>query len=69
MPRDLVDGLMSVCQGFCEEVLKIAYQGSFHVTMGVDDVPVIGDEMSDLVGVSSLDEQFYERIWYCAPLP
>lgn len=41
MPSDLVDGLMSVCQGFCEEVLKIACQGIFHIPMGVYHVPVV----------------------------
>ena len=55
MPRYLVDGLMSVREGFCKEVLKIADQSCFHVTMGVNGVPVIGDEMRDLIRVSSLD--------------
>ena len=67
MPRYLVDSLMSICEGFCEEILKIAYQSGFHVTMGVDDVPVIGDEMSDLVGVPPLDDSSIEEFGVALP--
>ena len=41
MLGDFVDCFMFVCPGFCEEVLKVTYQGIFHIPMGVYHVPVI----------------------------
>ena len=47
--------------------MKIAYQSGFHVTMGVDDVPIIRDEVSDLIGVSSLDNSFVKEFGITLP--
>ena len=68
MLRDLVDSISSIYLGFCEEVLKVIYQGGLHIFMRVHDVPFIGGEVRDPVGMSPLNDHSMEKFGVALPL-
>ena len=56
MLRNLSNGLISIWEWFCEEILVIVDQISLHVFMGMNGLPICGGEVRDSIRMSSVDK-------------
>jgi len=72
VPCDFNDCFTSVWNGFCEKVLEVSNQICFQICMGVKSLPLLCNEMRDLIGMSSLDgspmEEFSIAFSFLEPL-